>query len=121
MPATKTAAKVTTRKADPDAAALADAARELARKHGLKSAYSVGEGREVLDRFTVERARGVLVITKDGADPARIKASVLRAFVAGEKTDDTPKTAKQMAELASGTRGMLYGRKLGAFLIARAA
>jgi hypothetical protein len=121
MPATKTAPKVATRKADPEAAALADAARELARAAGLKSAYTAGEGREVLDRFTVDKARGALAISKDTADPVRIKADVLRAFVAGEKTDDTPAVAKQMAELASGTKGMLYGRKLGAFLLARAA
>jgi len=76
----------------------------------------------VLDRFTVNNApRGVLVITKDGGESQRIKASVLKAFVAGGKTDDTSGAPKLMAGLAQGTKGMLYGRKLGAFLIARAA
>ena len=128
MPATTTATTDTTAAApatrqpkDPEAAALATAARDIARAAGLKSAYSSGEGREVLDRFTVERTRGVLAITKDGGEPQKIKLTVLRAFVAGEKDDDTRDAAKLMAELAQGMKGMLYGRKIAAFLVAASA
>ena len=124
MPAITTAttdAPTTRQPKDPEATALAAAARDLARAAGLKSGYTSGEGREVLNRFTVEKARGVLVITKDAGEPKRIKLAVLRAFLAGEKGDDTRKAAKLMAELARDLKGMLYGRKLAAFLIARAA
>jgi hypothetical protein len=107
---------------DPEAHALATAAREAARAAGLKSQYTSGEGREVLDRFTVTKApRGVLVITKDGGEPQRVKASVLKALIAGEKNDDTKAAAKLMAELARGAKSMLYGRKLAIYLIAAAA
>ena len=96
MPATKTITvagtenKAAKTPKDRQGAALAAAARDIARAAGLKSGYTSGEGREVLNRFTVERARGVLVIAKDSGEPQRIKASVLRRFVAGEKTNDTP-------------------------------
>jgi hypothetical protein len=106
---------------DPDATALAAAARDLARAAGLKSAYTSGEGREVLDRFTVERNRGTPVITKDGGDLQRIKLTVLRGFVAGEKDDDSRVAAKLTAALARELKGMLYGRRLACFLITRAA
>lgn len=124
MPATATAttdAAAPRQPKDPEAAALAAAARNLARAAGLKSGYTSGEGREVLNRFTVEKARGVLVITKNDGEPQRVKLAVLRAFLAGEKTADTRQTAKLMAELARDLKGMLYGRKLAAFLIAHAA
>jgi hypothetical protein len=129
MPATTTAttdapaadAPAVRQPKDAKAAELATAARDLARAAGLKSAYTSGEGREVLDRFTVERARGALVIAKDSGEPVRVKLTVLRAFVAGEKDDDTRAAAKVMAELARDLKGMLYGRKLACFLIARAA
>jgi len=108
---------------DPEATALATAARDIARTAGLKSAYTSGEGREVIDRFTVEKARGVLVIAKDNGEPQRIKASVVKAFVAGERKgdDDTKQAAKLMAELAKDAKSMLYGRKLACYLLARAA
>jgi hypothetical protein len=121
MAAVKTTRKVVTAKSDPDAAALATAARELARAVGLKSAYTAGEAAEVLARFNVAQARGVLVIAKDSGEPVRVRASVLKAFVAGERTDDTRAAAKVMADLAKDAKSMLYGRKLAAYLVARAA
>lgn len=116
MPATKTR-KTITAASDPEAAALSTAAREIARAAGLTSGYVPSEGRELLDRFTVKRERTVLIVKKDKDEPVRVKSSALKAFVSGDKDADV---AKQMAELAHGAKTMLYGRKLGAYLLAAA-
>jgi len=123
MPATKTttAPPAVRQPKDPEAAALAAAARDLARAAGLKSAYTPAEARGVLDHVTVEKApRGVLVLARDGVEPQRMRVSVLRAFISGEKTDDTRAAAKVMAELARDLPGTVYGRKMAAFLLAAA-
>jgi hypothetical protein len=122
VPATKTkksAAKATKAK-DEQAIALAAAARDLARASGLTSAYGAGEAREIINRFDVTRARGVLTIVKDGGEPQKIKAAVLSAFIAGEKNDATREAAKLMAALSGDLKGMLYGRKSACFIAAAA-
>lgn len=120
MPATATASKAV-RPKDPEAAALAAAAQKLARAAGLKSAYTSGEGRGVIDRLTVEKARGMLTISKDGGKPVRVKVATLRALLAGDRTDDIRAAAKVMADLARDLPGTLYGKKMSAFLLARSA
>ena len=120
MPATaKTTVKVTTRKANLDAAALADAAQALARAAGLKSAYSVGEARGVLDAFTVTKARGVLTITR-GDEKHRVKVADLKAVIAKERGDDEDVRAasKAMTALSHDLPGTVYARKIACFLLA---
>src|SRR4051812_39225075 len=115
--ATATATKATRTPKDPEGADLAAAARELARAAGLKSAYTPGEARGVIDHLAVVRKRGVLVISKDGGEPVRVKVATLRALLAGEKDADARAAAKVMGDLSRGMPGTLYCRKLGAFLI----
>lgn len=127
MPATQPAptatndAPATKLAKDPEASALAVAARDIARAAGLKSAYTPGEARGVLDHLAVETARGTLVISKDGGEPVRAKLATLRAFLAGEKNDDTRAVAKVMSALAADLPGTVYGRKIAAFLLAASA
>lgn len=117
MPATMTPPAAARQPKDPDAVTLATAARELARSAGLKSAYTSGEGREVLNRFALKRARGFLTVTKDGGEAQRVRVSEVRAFLQGEGNQEV---ADLMAALAKDTKGTLYGRKLAAFLLAAA-
>src|SRR4051794_3562697 len=121
-----TTAKVTEPKSrtprDPEGSALATVAQELARGAGLKSRYTSGEGRGVLDAFTVTKARGVLTVTR-GDDTHRVKAAALKALVAGERKDDdeVKAAAALMRDLSRDLPGTMYGRKTAAFLLARAA
>lgn len=124
MPATKTAATDATVKRqpkDPEASAFASAAQDLARRHGLKSAYLASEARGVLDRLTIEKARGALAIAKDGGEPVRVKLATLRALLAGDKTEDTTAARKVMTELARDMPGTVYARKITVFVLAAAA
>lgn len=104
---------------------LAARAKDIAREAGLTSAYSSGEAAEVISRFRVERAPGgVLLISKGRSrvEPYRVRASVLRKYVNGASRDDAAvsEVAALMRELGHGLKTMLYGRKLGAFLLALA-
>lgn len=125
MPATTApteAAPVTRQPKDPEATALATAAQDLARSHGLKSKYTSGEARGVIDAFTVTRARGTLTITR-ADEQHRVKAAALKALLAGERRDedDVRAAAALMRDLSRGLPGTMYGRKTAAFLLALAA
>lgn len=127
MPTMTASNPASSRRRQPSASAteLAQRARDIAREAGLTSAYSSGEASEVLSRFKVERARGgVLLISKGRSrvEPHRVRTSVLRSYVDGASRDDAAvgEVAALMRELGRGVKTMLYGRKLGAFLLALA-
>jgi hypothetical protein len=107
-------------KSDPDAAKLATAAKEIARAAGLKSAYLPLEAREVMDHLSVTKARGALLITRDGGEPVRIKTAVLQSYIDGASRDEAGvgDAAKAMAEFSRGLEGTLYGRKTAVFITA---
>src|SRR5262249_4369904 len=112
----KAASKLVTRKSDPDAAELADAARKIARDAGLKSAYLVSEARGVLDAFTVTKTRGALAISR-GDEKHRVKVADLKSVIAKERGDeqDVKDAAKAMTALSHDLPGTMYGRKTAAF------
>jgi hypothetical protein len=101
---------------DPDAAALAHRAQDIAREMGLKSAYLVKEAREVLDGFTVEPNNGDVVVTPLNGDPRTLPLQALEAAASGKKEDEAASVRKDLRELASGTG--VYARKLACFLLA---
>lgn len=104
---------------EDEAVTLANAARELARGAGLKSAYSRGEARGVLDNITITNNRGTLTLKRDDVE-FKVKTAALKAYLAGEgkDTDDVKAAAQAMKVLSHELPGTVYGRKLSCFILA---
>lgn len=122
---TRSTTPSTRRHASASSTELAQRARDIAREAGLTSAYSSGEAHEVISRFKVERAPGGVLLVSKGrsrVEPHRVRTSVLRSYVNGASREDAAvaEVATLMRELGRGLKTMLYGRKLGAFLLALA-
>lgn len=131
--AAKTAAKKAekarvnlTRSNDPEAKALAEQAAALV--PDVVSTFRPKNARELLDTFTVAMKGAIVVIGRENAqgvegalEAVDIEVGTLEAFVKAQPMDDEVKraTRKQISGLAKGTG--LWGRKLAALLLAKAA
>ena len=99
--------------AEERAVRLAQAAGEIAKTHGLKSAYLKGDAMDFATHFIVARSgQKVSVQRKTQPEPVELKLAALKTYVAkGE-----PEVAKAIRGLCGGTK--LYGKKLAIFCLA---
>jgi hypothetical protein len=97
------------------ASTLAREAGEIAKAHGIKSAYLRLDAEDFLKNFAVARAAQKVAITRKGQEPIEVKLAALKKFVAGGE----PEVAKALRGVCGDTR--LYPKKLAVLCLARLA